>query len=416
MHKKIFCRSFLLLVSGIAMLLVGMTPFEAWAAPRKVVGYYASWTIYGRDYQVEDVPAEKLTHLNYAFAKVAEDGSVVPCDPHADSINFPKLALLKQKHPHLKTLISIGGATDSDGFPTMAANEKKRNRFVTSTVQFIRQHGFDGADLDWEFPEEADKGNFTRLLAELRAAVDSAGLQDGKTYELSIASGSSGYTLKGTDLEAIHPYLDHINLMAYDYHGLWSKTTNFNAPLSGSSTDPEDRPDDSNELWVEGSLGIYLRDLNNPSNDLVPRKKLVIGIPFYGVGWGGVPNINHGLYQTATGPALPGENSKFDYRNLASSQLLEGSGYIRHWHKEAQVPWLYNSTTGIFIAYDDPESIALKSDKIVDLGLGGAMFWELSADDDSNTLASLIHGKMTNEVIHTSKNVEPGTEKPSLAN
>ena len=391
------------------------TPFEAWAAPRKVVGYFAGWSIYSRGYQVEEVPADKLTHLNYAFAKVAADGALITCDEHADSINFPKLIVLKNKHPHLKTLISIGGATDSDGFAPMAANDKKRKRFVSSTIAFIRLHEFDGADLDWEFPQEEDKNNFTQLLASLRAALDTAGRQDGKNYELSIASGSSGYTLQGTDLGAIHPYLDHINLMAYDYHGTWSNTTNFNAPLSGSSTDPEDRPDDAHELWVDGSLKIYLRDLKNPSDDLVPREKLVVGIPFHGVGWGGVPDVNHGLYQTADGPASPDGNGAFDYRNLVSDHLLADSGYTRHWHPEAQVPWLYNPTAGVFIAYDDPQSIALKSDRIVELGLAGAMFWELSADDDKNTLVSVIHDKM-NKPVHTSKNAKPGTGKTTHAN
>ena len=401
----------------LAAIQIGLlsTPFEAWAAPRKVVGYFAGWSIYSRGYQVEQVPAAKLTHLNYAFAKVAADGALITCDEHADSINFPKLANLKKKHPHLKTLISIGGATDSDGFSAMAASEKMRKRFIDTTIAFIRKHDFDGADLDWEFPQKEDTENFTQLLASLRTALDAAGKQDEKTYELSIASGSSAYTLKGTDLGAIHPYLDHINLMAYDYHGTWSKTTNFNAPLYGSSTDPEDRPGDSHELWVEGSLNIYLRDTKNPADDLVPREKLVIGIPFHGVGWGGVPDVNHGLYQTATGPALSTGNGAFDYRNLVNDHLLAGSGFTHHWHPEAQVPWLYNPATHVFVAYDDPKSIALKSDKIVELGLAGAMFWELSADDDKNTLISVIHDKM-NIPLHARKKAEPGTGNTIHAN
>ena len=399
------------------------TPFEAWAAPRKVgpqkveprkvVGYYAGWSIYGRDYQVEDVPADKLTHLNYAFAKVAaEDGSLIPCDSHADSINLPKLQQLKKKHPHLKTLISIGGATDSEEFPAMAANEKMRKRFIETTIAFIREHDFDGADLDWEFPQVEDTENFTQLLAALRVALNTAGQQDGKTYELSIASGSSGYTLKGTDLGAIHPYLDHVNLMAYDYHGTWSNTTNFNAPLYGSSSDPEDQPGDAHELWVEGSLNLYLNNLKDPTDDLVPRDKLVIGIPLHGAAWGGVPDVNHGLYQKSTGPASPEKKESYDYRDLVARYLVADSGYTRHWHPQAQVPWLYSPKAEVFVTYDGPESIALKSDKIVELGLAGAMFWELSADDDKNTLVSVIHDKMKK----TSKDADSGTERPLHAN
>jgi len=68
-----------------------------------------------------------------------------------------------------------------------------------------------------------------------------------------------------------------------------------------------------------------------------------------------------------------------------------GQGYTRYWDAEALVPWLYNAATGIWIGYDDPESLAIKSDYIVAEELGGAMYWELSSDTADAELLSVVY-------------------------
>ena len=86
-------------------------------AARRIVGYYTSWSIYQRDFQVADIPADKLTHINYAFANV--DGATGECilgDKWSDDANFRYLGELKEKYPHLKALISVGGWTWSGEF------------------------------------------------------------------------------------------------------------------------------------------------------------------------------------------------------------------------------------------------------------------------------------------------------------
>ena len=88
-----------------------------------LVAYYAAWSIYSRAFFVSDIPAAKITHINYAFAKIASDGCIALGDPWADVEksfsgdswnqplrgNFNQLLKLKETHPHLRTLISIGG-------------------------------------------------------------------------------------------------------------------------------------------------------------------------------------------------------------------------------------------------------------------------------------------------------------------
>jgi len=87
-----------------------------------------------------------------------------------------KTIALKQKNPKLKIVAVVGGWNEgSEKYSAMAADPSKRSRFISSTLAFIRQHGFDGLDLDWEYPAQRgggpqDKQNFVTLLREIKEA------------------------------------------------------------------------------------------------------------------------------------------------------------------------------------------------------------------------------------------------------
>jgi len=185
------------------------------SAPKRIVGYFTSWAIYGREYFVNEIPADKLTHINYAFANVSKEGECLIGDSWADveiafegdaqdapfKGNFNQLKLLKEKNPNLKTLISIGGWTWSRLFSDVALTEESRDKFAASCVKFMMDYGFDGIDVDWEYPTGAgdatnhetpeDPENFILLMAEMRAQLDAAGEVDGTHYLLTIAASSN---------------------------------------------------------------------------------------------------------------------------------------------------------------------------------------------------------------------------------
>jgi chitinase len=171
----------------------------------KIVAYYPGWATYGRNYQVSDIDASKITHINYAFANVSTAGEVIVGDPYADTDkffpgdcwdagckrgNFNQLNKLKASNPHLKTLISVGGWTWSANFSNAASTDALRTVFADSAVKFVRDWGFDGVDIDWEYPVGGgaqaglpeDKQNFTLLLQKLNEKLNAAGAVDGKTY------------------------------------------------------------------------------------------------------------------------------------------------------------------------------------------------------------------------------------------
>ncbi|MCD6462138.1 MAG: chitinase [Thermotogae bacterium] len=390
----------------------------------KIIGaYYPSWGIYARNFNVMDIDGSKLTHLFYAFANISDDGLCVLADPWADVDkpfpgdsdapgtlrgNFNQLRKLKEKHPHLKVLISVGGWTLSKNFPKVAATEESRKRFVKSCIdlfikgEFGEKYGthpgiFDGIDVDWEYPVEGgmhpgtpeDKRNFTLLIAEFRKQLDELSKQTGKQYLLTIAGAAKpDYIFKNTEIAEVAKYLDFIVVMTYDFHGAWDPTTNFHCNLY---YDPADTSPGAEDLNVEAVIRNYIKAGVSP-------EKLVLGIPFYGRSWKGVENVDNGLYQKADG-AGPGtwEPGVLDYRDIVKNYEPK---FKKFFHPKTQSPWLFDGD--VFITYDDPDSVTLKAKYVLEHDLAGVAIWEISADirgvpapEDSliNTIYEVLKGE-----------------------
>jgi chitinase len=360
----------------------------------KMIGYYAGWATYS-GFQVTDIDASKLTHINYAFANISEDGKIVVGDPWADiekpfpgdtetqafKGNFNQLNKLKEQYPHLKTLISVGGWTWSDKFSDVALTEESRTIFAESVLQFILKYGFDGVDLDWEYPVSGgkagntnrpeDKQNYTLLLKKIRETLDTQSAKDGKEYLLTIAGGAGKSHADNMELNLLHQYVDYVQLMTYDIHGEWDTITGMNAPLY---QDPE-----SGFYWewsVQDAVQTYI-------DGGVPAEKLVMGLPFYGRVFNQVNNVNNGLYQPFTGGG-----SSISYAGLEANYINK-NGFTRYWEADSKVPWLFNGST--FISYDDVESTGYKTSYIQSTGLGGAMMWELSQDPNEVLLTKVYN-------------------------
>lgn len=350
--------------------------------PSRLVGYFPAWSIGARNYHVADIPVGALTHVVYAFADVSPAGECVSGYPKDDGINVPQLAALEREHPRLRTLISVGGAAWSPHFPPAVSTSAAREHLAESCVSLMRQDGFDGIDVDWEFPSGAqEKARHADLLAALRTRLDRQGRTDGHTYLLTIAAPAGAANIASLDLPRIAQAVDWINLMAYDFATGTSPITNFNAPLHPASDDPST---DRGRLThnAEAAVQAYL-------DGGVPRAAIVLGVPFSGRGWSGVPDQHDGLYQPFTGiPAGTwGADGVFDYRDLEQRYLPT---YVRHWHAQAQVPWLYSPGAGVMISYDDPQSMQAKAAYVRAGGLGGMMIWQLAADDAQHSLVDAL--------------------------
>jgi chitinase len=399
----------------------------------EVVGYFIQWGIYGRNYLVRDVAtsgsAERLTVVNYAFGNVAPDaGGDVVCklgDEWADyqrpwtaaeSVdgqevtwprpllgNFQQLRALKEQHPHLKVLISLGGWTWSKHFSDAALTDASRARFVSSCIDLFVKGNipdpgwggmggpgaaagvFDGIDLDWEWPgsegnvgnvvRAEDRANFTKLVEEFREQLDAFGDSTGRDYLLTAFLPAAPAKIDaGFEVDAIFDELDFATIQGYDLHGAWEPTTNHQSNLYASRKDPS-----SPRFSVADTVEAYL-DRGAPAGDLV------VGVPFYSRGWTGVAPAGKGLYQPASG-AAPGtwEPGVDDYE-VVEARL--GQGYERHWDGRSFAAWLFDGTT--FWTFDDPKAMKHKAHFVRQRRLGGLMFWELSGDTPNGELIAAI--------------------------
>lgn len=350
----------------------------------RIVGYYFGPTA-NRGFRPSAIKGNQLTHINYAFAQILPDGSAALGNPAVDRKNFRELQRLKRRYPHLKMLIAFGGWGGSRYFSDAAATPESRAHFVATALEvfFEDQPGvFDGIDLDWEYPtggglpsniaRPEDRENLTELVSELRRALDERGAQTGSHYLITAATPAGRAQLRKYELGELAGLLDFINVMTYDYHTA-GKIAHFNAPLRSAADDPTPQYNIVTTIEAYRAAG-------------VPADKLVIGVPFYGYGYGGVAETDHGRFQPAErngfeDPAVAGAQPKWvgavRFHQLAAA-LREG--FVRHFDGAARVPWLYNPASGVWITYDDAQSIGEKADYVRTSNLGGIMIWELSGD------------------------------------
>jgi chitinase len=344
-----------------------------------VIGY-----VFAQDATLDPalIDADKLTHINYAFANI-RDGKVVEGFAH-DADNYRLLTGLRRSHPPLKILVSVGGWTWSGGFSDAALTPDSRRRFVDSAVDFVRAHDLDGFDVDWEYPglpgygnthRPEDRQTFTALMAELRAALDKEGAAHGRAYLLTFAAGASSSFIEHTELSKVQSSVDFVNLMTYDF-----RVAEVDG-VAGHHANLFDAPADAKQRSADRAVREFLAAG-------VPAGKLVMGVPFYGRGWGEVSPQSNGLYQSGK-PLAP--RMDLTYGALATG-VIGRDGFVRFWDETAQAPYLWNAARRVFITYEDPESLRLKTRYIREHGLAGAMFWQYGEDPTGALLGALDAG------------------------
>ena len=464
------------------LLFLLLFPLLALAQPahgKKVVGYYAQWSIYARDFNVPKIDGSKLTHLNYSFYGTTYDpahpeNTKLKClDTYADfehmeggipwdapvKGNFYDLMKLKEKYPHLKVLISVGGWTKGQDLSPIAASPVARAALAADMANFITTYPFiDGFDIDWEYPLSGgtdgteivngspvppqkyspdDNKNLVLLLKAMRQAMPNK--------LITIAAGNNVRNVSKQYLgpnnrsqygmtEDISTYCDYITYFGYDFGGNWYDKTCYNAPLyaSGNPNDPLYGATQSESL--DELTNQYLNVIGFPAN------KLIMGLPFYGKKFDNVAaNSTNGLFVAAPRYIVPGctnpqnptgtwdgsgaceksgsieicdlvgnpvtnSHAYLDPNTMMVTPSAASAGWVRYFDNTTKVPYLYNATTKEFISYEDKQSMDLKVQYIKSRNLAGGMIWELSQDTRGSIPNSLL-----NQVDTSFGSVVPGT-------
>ena len=323
---------------------------------------------------ITDEAVRKLTHLYAAFAHLRDDTFDLGKLTH-----LHRLAEFKACNPELKIMLSVGG-WGAGGFSEAASTESGRKQFAAGAVEAVVQHGFDGLDLDWEYPcysvagiasSPEDKVNFTLLLKEVREHLDRQGAKDRKHYLLTIAAGADRFYLDGTEMDKAHRYLDYVLIMTYDMRGGFQT-------LTGHHTNLYTPTGDLVRISVDASVNMFVQAG-------VPPEKIVIGAAFYSRMWKDVPNVNNGLHQPTSSSGGYGPT----YSDLAANYINK-NGFIRYWDDEAKAPYLFDGSR--FITYDDEESIGHKCEYVKRKELAGMMAWEYGCDPSLTLLNAIYRG------------------------
>lgn len=301
-----------------------------------VVAYVTSWSEVMPDPQY-------MTHINYAFGHVNENFNGVKID---NEKRLKQIVDLRKQKPELKVLLSIGG-WGSGRFSEMAANDEYRRAFAADCDRVVKEFALDGIDIDWEYPTSSmanissspdDTEYFTLLMQDIRAAI-------GNEKELTLATVASAHYI---DFKAILPFVDFVNIMAYDMAS---------APKHHSALYPSGH---SGDITSDGAVTAHLKAG-------VPPSKLVMGMPFYGRGGDGYPSFQ-------------------DYNKVGNTDTQ----YTEKWDEMAQVPYLADKNDTLVFGFENPRSLAIKCQYILDKDLLGGMYWDYSGDNEQGDLRRTV--------------------------
>ena len=326
-----------LLIVLFSVLLFGVSSFSQTVpeSDRVVVAYVTSWS--------NVIPDPFcMTHLNYAFGHVNDTFDGVRVD---NPDRLKAMVELKKLNPELKVMLSVGG-WGSGRFSEMAMEGNTRKAFAEDCLRVVEEFGLDGIDMDWEYPTSSaadissspkDTDNFTKLMKELRKVL-------GEDRLLTFASAASAQYV---DFKAVEPYVDFVNIMAYDmataprHHSAL-----YESAISGGMT---------SDKAVKAHLAAGM-----------PAEKLVLGMPFYGRGGSYFSSFN-------------------DYKHIKTDSLT-----VEKWDPTAMVPYIADKDGKLLLGYDNPHSLRIKCEYALKNGLKGAMYWDYDGDNRDGDLRKAV--------------------------
>ncbi|KAJ5424840.1 glycoside hydrolase [Penicillium cf. griseofulvum] len=375
------------------------------SASQRTIGYYEGWSsTRSCDKRIpSDLDVSAMTHINfgdYIFSSDLLSGvltskafvyfhpttfEIIPMSS-GDVELYSQFTALKSRKPSLKTWVSIGGwafndATNSPNtqtaFSDMSSTPANRQAFATSLIQFMNTYGFDGVDIDWEYPGAEDRGgvkgdaaNFATLLSDLKSAFA------GK-YGISVTLPSSYWYLRWFDLKAMEKSVDFLNFMSYDIHGVWDSSSKFTGPYVLPHT---------NLTEIRQGLDLLWRNNISPS------------IVNLGLGWYGRsftlkdPSCNTpGCIFSEGGKAGECTKSAGTLSNSEIDRIISSNGLTPVMDKEAAVKWV-TWDSDQWVSYDDGETMQMKLSFASKLCIGGTMIWSLDQDSSDGTSSNDLLG------------------------
>ena len=311
----------------------------------RVVGYYPSWV--QNQFTIDQIDFSIFTHIIHSFAWPNNQGDLLS-DNGTFNINFSD-----EVHSQGgKFLLALGGWGAADAFAEATSTAELRSYFISNIIDKVSSYGYDGIDIDWEYPQNNNQTNNLNLFI---MELDSVLNELNPNLLLTMAVPVSNWAGQWYDFETLNQFIDFFNAMTYDIHGSWSSHAGHNSPLFPSP------PGDS-----DGSVSTGIDYLVNTRG--LPNSKINMGIPFWGK-----------KYQTSTiNGSFSGDVVDMRYYEIIG---LIDNGWNYNWDDVAKCPYLVKEDQSKIITYDNPLSIQLKCQYASERNLGGVMVWALGYDD-----------------------------------
>ncbi|XP_060081984.1 uncharacterized protein LOC132561275 [Ylistrum balloti] len=351
----------------------------------KKVCYYTNWSQYRPDvgkFLPNDIDPFLCTHVIFAFAKLVGN-RIVAREWNDETVPWKKglyehVTDLKKINPKLKVLLSVGGwNAGGKPFSDLAATAAGRKEFATTSVTFLRKRHFDGLDIDWEFPGSnggapSDKENLSLLLKEVSTVFEKeerAAVRDRLLLSIAVPASQDKID-QGYKVPDVSLYCDMINVMTYNYHGMWDKSTGHHSALFKRKVDTTEYQSKLNVAWT---MNYWIR-MGAQAN------KLILGFPQFGRGFTLTDSNKKAVGDGVSGGSVSGTFTK-EAGFLAYYEICKmlKSGAAVTWDDVQKVPHLVLGDQ--WIGFDNERSIREKVKWFKNYKFGGIMVWALPLDD-----------------------------------
>ncbi|KAK0569581.1 hypothetical protein OC861_000761 [Tilletia horrida] len=355
-------------------------------ATQRRIGYYAGWATDPTARPFNQFPpsminANALTHINYAFALIGSDFRLQAMSAN-DPAQWSQVIALKSVNPSLKVFLSVGGWSFNDPptshiFSNLVGSAANTNTFINSALSVMQTYGFDGIDIDWEYPGADDRGgvpadraNYVKFMTSLNNAFKSGG----RSYGVTWTAPSSYWYLQHFDLQGLTAVTDWINLMTYDLHGVWDGVDPYIGPY----------------LLAHTNLSEIMQSVDLFARNEIPMSKITLGMGFYGRSFTMAdPSCSDpGCPFSGAGRPL-GSSVEGGTESYADILTFIADGGVSVFDEQAAVKYLtYGGDQ--WVSYDDADTFLLKMNYANSICIGGTMIWSVDQDTpQGDALAAL---------------------------
>ncbi|OGY19005.1 MAG: hypothetical protein A3F04_00560, partial [Candidatus Chisholmbacteria bacterium RIFCSPHIGHO2_12_FULL_49_9] len=341
---------------------------------KEVIGFLPYWNIK----EETNFRYQLLTQIAFFSLQIDADGNINKLkedgteEPGWTAFKGPSFGTIfrKAKESGAKVILTIQ-AMDQETISEVVNDPLKRSRAIAQTLEAILTKNLDGVNIDFEYagaPSVNTVDNFTEFVKEFNGELQAK--KPNATLTVDVFADAVA-KVRLWDIPEFVEDVDHIIIMAYDFHRASSSVAAPVAPIRGAP-----------EYW-EYDIGKALTEFTK----IVPMEKIILGVPYYGYEW-------RTTTDTPYATTYPKSGSLATFKRIQT--LIEEKNPKLDWDETALAPRVtYTEKGEIYqIYYENETSLGLKYDLVNQSGIAGIGIWALGYDGEYPNLWNLLAEKL----------------------